>query len=82
MPVARMAPSSRSLACSKTGLVKSGEKTTIKLKSSAGKVSIRNPFLVESPVAYLACPIFSKIKMDKVEFIVLPRLKKIGLNSL
>src|SRR3954468_6535086 len=67
LPTARMAPTSRSLACSKTRWEKQGAKLTIKGTSSTGRVSIKDLSWRKSPQLTPPVVSFSKSKMDKVE---------------
>jgi hypothetical protein len=69
LPTARIAPTSKVLACSQTGLEKSGANSRISGNSSAGNVSIRKtPFGEEIFRSLCGLPLlFQRPKMDKVE---------------
>src|SRR4029453_10011878 len=68
LPVASIAPTNKTVACSHTGLENSGANSTIRGNNSAGNVSIEGP-LVAKVVFSLCCPplLLQRAKMAKVE---------------
>src|SRR4029450_8914034 len=68
LPVASIAPTNKTVACSHTGLENSGANSTIRGNNSAGNVSIEGP-LVAKVVSSLCCPplLLQRAKMAKVE---------------
>src|SRR5688572_12483782 len=70
VPGARIAPTNKTLACSQTGLEKSGANSTIRDNNSAGSLSMRKtPFGEEVFLSLRCLPVlFQKPKWPKPSF--------------